>query len=68
MSIMLVPVDVDTPVQPPWVDRPGADGAVVGTASGRKLVVSIEPFPESPDVPLDADDMRELAQELAPRY
>ncbi|SDI62169.1 hypothetical protein SAMN05192558_106246 [Actinokineospora alba] len=68
VSIMLVPAGVSAPLHPPWIDRPGALGAVAVAPSGGQLVVAVEPFPESPDLPLDDDDVRELAQELAARY
>ncbi len=67
VSIMLTPRDVPQMIQPPWADRVGAQGSLTSTASGKTLVLAVEPVAGSAAPPLDGDALREIAGRLAPR-
>ena len=68
LSLLVVPADARFAVQPPWADRPGAQGAVVVSDSGRQLVVVIEPVAGSAAPPLDAGDARDIADGLKSEF
>ncbi|MFC7618281.1 hypothetical protein ACFQV2_37830 [Actinokineospora soli] len=55
-------------MQPPWADRPGAQGAVVTAGSGKLLVVVVEPVAGSAAPPLDAADARDIADGLRSEF
>ncbi|MFC5285680.1 hypothetical protein ACFPM7_01330 [Actinokineospora guangxiensis] len=68
LSLMVVPAGAEYALQPPWADRPGAQGAVVVAKSGKQLVVVIEPVAGSAAPPLDAADTRDIADGLKPQF
>ncbi|MBM7770786.1 hypothetical protein JOD54_000990 [Actinokineospora baliensis] len=68
VSIMLTPSGVDQMLAPPWADRSGAQGAVIKTASGATLVLSVEPAAGSAAPPVVGDDLRGIGDDLAGKY
>ncbi|MGQ0840355.1 hypothetical protein [Actinokineospora sp.] len=69
LSIMVAPADAKFILQPPWADRPsGTVGAVVKAPSGKSVIVVVEPVLGSAAPPLDAGEVRRMAEALAPGF